>query len=119
MATKTDNAKKPFKELDDKKKAWTLTMMYFKKCTRQGAFHFGKPCQDFFKVRSFFTAIDTNSMVVLYNYLNQIEHKEMSLTECFIAANAQNAQSFMKANMNTQVRQSTPFNLNAWLSDNA
>ena len=43
----------------------------------------------------------------------------MSLTECFIAANAQNAQSFMKANMNTQIRQSTPFNLNAWLSDNA
>ena len=52
-----------FIDKDFKKKAWTLAMMYFKKCTTNGAFHNGKPSSEFFKVRSFFMQIDENSML--------------------------------------------------------
>lgn len=105
-----------FFEQDDKKKAWTLAMLFFKKCTKQGAFRNNKPTTEFFKVRSFFTSIDTNSMTLLYRYLTDMEAKEMSLTELFIAANEKNAKSFAESTMNKTVRHNQAFDINQWLS---
>lgn len=105
-----------FFEQDDKKKAWTLTMLFFKKCTKQGAFRNNKPTTEFFKVRSFFTSIDTNSMTLLYRYLTDMEEKEMSLTELFIAANEKNAKSFAESTMNKTVRHNQTFDINKWLN---
>ena len=108
-----------FEKQDLKKKAWTLAMIYFKKCTTSGAFKNNKPTPEFFKVRSFFLQIDENSMLKLFKYINAIEHKEMSLTDVFIAANELNAKQFAKANTNTTVRERLPFDLNGWLDKNA
>ena len=98
-----------FEKQEPKKKAWTLTMMYFKKCTVHGAFKNNKPTSEFFKVRSFFMQIDENSMLKLYKYMNAMEHADMSLTELFVHANELNAKQFAKANTNTTVRERLPF----------
>ena len=108
-----------FNDKDIKKKAWTLAMMYFKKCTSKGAFHHGKPSPEFFKVRSFFLQIDENSMLKLYKYLDQLETVEMSLTDVFIAANELNAKEFAKKNTNKTLRQRDSFDLEKWFDDNA
>lgn len=108
-----------FIDKDFKKKAWTLAMMYFKKCTPNGAFHNGKPSSEFFKVRSFFMQIDENSMLKLYKYMDTLDHVEMSLTDVFIAANELNAQQFAKANTNTVIRERKSFDLDKWFNDNA
>lgn len=108
-----------FIDKDFKKKAWTLAMMYFKKCTSNGAFHNGKPSSEFFKVRSFFMQIDENSMLKLYKYMDALDHVDMSLTDVFIAANELNAKEFAKANTNTVIRERQAFDLNKWFDDNA
>lgn len=108
-----------FSDKDIKKKAWTLAMMYFKKCTSKGAFHNGKPSSQFFKVRSFFMQIDENSMLKLYKYMDKMIQTEMSLTDVFIAANELNAKEFAKKNTNTTIRQRDSFNLDKWFDDNA
>lgn len=108
-----------FSDKDIKKKAWTLAMMYFKKCTSKGAFHNGKPSQEFFKVRSFFMQIDENSMIKLYKYMNTLDQTEMSLTDVFISANELNAKEFAKRNTNTILRQRESFDINKWFIDNA
>lgn len=111
--------KQNFVDQDIKKKAWTLAMMYFKKCTSKGAFCNGKPSSQFFKVRSFFMQIDENSMLKLYKYMDKMIQTEMSLTDVFIAANELNAKEFAKKNTNTTLRQRTSFNLDKWFDDNA
>lgn len=108
-----------FIDKDFKKKAWTLAMMYFKKCTPNGAFHNGKPSAEFFKVRSFFMQIDENSMLKLYKYMDKLERTDMSLTDVFIAANELNAKEFAKANTNTVIRERQAFDLDKWFNDNA
>jgi len=108
-----------FEKQEPKKKAWTLAMMYFKKCTTHGAFKNNKPTSEFFKVRSFFMQIDENSMLKLYKYMNAMEHADMSLTELFVHANELNAKQFAKTNTNSTVRERLPFDLNGWLDKNA
>lgn len=108
-----------FEKQEPKKKAWTLAMQYFKKCTKNGAFKNNKPTSEFFKVRSFFTQIDENSMLKLHKYMNSLEYKEMSLTDLFIKANELNAVQFAKANTNTILRKRKQFDIHKWLDDNA
>lgn len=108
-----------FEQQEPKKKAWTLAMQYFKKCTKNGAFKNNKPTSEFFKVRSFFMQIDENSMLKLHKYMNSLEYKEMSLTDLFIKANELNAVQFAKANTNTTVRERKQFDIKKWLDDNA
>ena len=108
-----------FEKQEPKKKAWTLAMQYFKKCTKNGAFKNNKPTSEFFKVRSFFMQIDENSMLKLHKYMNSLEYKEMSLTDLFIKANELNAVQFAKANTNTTVRERKQFDIKKWLDDNA
>lgn len=108
-----------FEKQEPKKKAWTLAMQYFKKCTKNGAFKNNKPTSEFFKVRSFFMQIDENSMLKLHKYMNSLEYKEMSLTDLFIQANELNAVQFSKANTNTTVRERKQFDIKKWLDDNA
>jgi hypothetical protein len=108
-----------FEQQEPKKKAWTLAMQYFKKCTKNGAFKNNKPTSEFFKVRSFFMQIDENSMLKLHKYMNSLEYKEMSLTDLFIKANELNAVQFAKANTNKTVRERKQFDINKWLDDNA
>lgn len=108
-----------FEQQEPKKKAWTLAMQYFKKCTKNGAFKNNKPTSEFFKVRSFFMQIDENSMLKLHKYMNSLEYKEMSLTDLFIKANELNALQFAKANTNKTVRERKQFDINKWLDDNA
>lgn len=108
-----------FEKQEPKKKAWILAMQYFKKCTQNGAFKNNKPTSEFFKVRSFFTQIDENSMLKLHKYMNSLEYKEMSLTDLFIQANELNAVQFAKANTNTTVRERKQFDIHKWLDDNA
>ena len=108
-----------FEKQEPKKKAWTLAMQYFKKCTKNGAFKNNKPTAEFFKVRSFFTQIDENSMLKLHKYMNSLEYKEMSLTDLFIKANELNAVQFAKANTNTILRKRKQFDIHKWLDDNA
>lgn len=107
-----------FRELPFNKKVWTVTLLYFKKCTETNVFKNNKPSADFFKVRSFLLKEDESDINILYEFLDKLESSTLTLTECYTSAKALNAKRFSEINTNKNIGDYERVNVADWLAEN-